>query len=233
MSRRDRFLALKNHAPLVLPSLLLCDFARLGAEIEAVAAAGLRGLHFDVMDGQFVPNLTYGMPIVAAGRRVCDLPIEVHLMVQQPERFIDDFYEAGADAITVHVEAVQDVVAALRQIRQLGMAAGLAFDVATPVTGSRTWLDGCDYLLFMTVPAGFGGQPISPQALQKVRSAREQWGPDLLLEIDGGVNPDTISACVDSGVDLLVVGSAIFRQPDYGQAVTRLNALLAGPQTNA
>lgn len=215
---------LRPAAPLVLPSLLLCDFARLGDEVQRLEAAGVKALHLDVMDGSFVPNLTYGMPIVSALRSATDLPLDVHLMIDRPERYLSAFREAGADCITVHVEAVEDPVPALREIRRLGAAAGLALNPATPLSRVEGYVSECDLVLVMSVPAGFGGQAFDPVALDKLRSLRALGDPDLLLEVDGGINPETIRACAEAGADWFVVGSAIFRQPDYSEAVAQLRA---------
>jgi ribulose-phosphate 3-epimerase len=165
------------------------------------------------------------MPIVEAFNRLTDLPLDVHLMVAQPERYLKAFREAGADLITVHVEAVAEPQRALQEIRKLGALAGLALNPATPLDAVQPYLADCDLVLVMSVPAGFGGQKFHPVALEKLRTLREQAGERLLLEVDGGVNAATARDCVSAGAELLVVGSAIFAQPHYGAAVAELERL--------
>jgi ribulose-phosphate 3-epimerase len=177
------------------------------------------------MDGNFVPNLTYGMPIVAALRRLTDVPLDCHLMINHPEKYIDAFYDAGADVITIHVEAVPDPRPVLERIRQLGAGAGLALNPDTPITSVTGCLDLCDLALVMSVPAGFGGQAFHPVALDKLRLLRQQAASDLLLEIDGGVNQQTIAQCAGAGAQLFVVGSAIFRERPYGPVIEELAEL--------
>lgn len=223
MSRRDHLARLRAAAPAVLPSLLQCDFGDLRQEVERLERAGTAGFHLDVMDGQFVPNFTYGMPIVAALRRLTRLPLDVHLMMVRPERYLREFYEAGADVLTVHVEACDDPAGVLEQIRSLGMGAGLAFNPATDLTAVEPYLSRCDLVLAMSVPAGFGGQKFDERAPDRLRWLRERTSPDVLLEVDGGVNLETIPSCTTAGAQLLVVGSALFRQADYGAALRELH----------
>jgi ribulose-phosphate 3-epimerase len=225
MSRSEPLERLHRAAPLVLPSLLLCDFGDLRSEVERLEAAGVQGLHLDVMDGHFVPNLTYGMPIVEAVRKLTDLPLDVHLMIRNPGRYLATFREAGADVITIHAEVTEDPRPLLQEIRRLGAGSGLAMEIGTPVSQIQACLDLCDLVLVMSVATGFGGQSFNPFALEKLRQLRASAEGDLLLEVDGGVNAATISRCAEAGADLLVAGSAIFRQPDYGVAVSRLQAL--------
>jgi ribulose-phosphate 3-epimerase len=226
MSAPDELISqLRRKAPAVLPSLLLCDFRNLEREVRRLEEAGVAALHLDVMDGQFVPNLTYGMPIVEAFNRLTDLPLDVHLMVAQPERYLKAFREAGADVMTVHVEAVADPGLVLQEIRDLGALGGLALNPATPLDAVQPYLAACDLILVMSVPAGFGGQKFHPEALEKLRALRAQAGERLLLEVDGGVNAATTRDCVAAGAELLVVGSAIFAKPDYGVAVRDLERL--------
>jgi ribulose-phosphate 3-epimerase len=221
--------ALRQAGPLVLPSLLLCDFARLADEIGRLEQAGVCALHLDVMDGHFVPNLTYGAPIVAAIRSCTDLPLDVHLMISNPQDFVEEFREAGADSISVHIEAVPDPRALLKRIRGLGAAAGLAINPPTPLAAIEPYLPGCDLLLVMSVMPGFGGQDFDPVALDKLRTLVSlPAAKHLLLEVDGGVNDATIGSCAQAGATLFVVGSAIFRQPDYEQAVMRLTQRAGG-----
>ena len=211
-------------APTVMPSLLLCDFGNLEKEVARLEAAGVKGLHLDVMDGDFVPNMTYGMPIVEALNRMTDMPLDVHLMIRQPERYVDAFVEAGADILTVHIEATKDPQSLLNQIHDAGVAAGLALNPETPVSSVEPYLESCDLVLPMSVNAGFGGQSFNPVALEKLKRLRSL-SDRIVLEVDGGVNPSTVFDCADAGAQLLVVGSAIFRQPDYGEAVQQLRSL--------
>ena len=216
-------LALRQAGPVILPSLLLCDFARLADEVGRLEQAGVQSLHLDVMDGHFVPNLTYGPPIVAAIRSCTDLPLDVHLMIANPQKYLGEFRDAGADSISIHIEAVPDPRPVLKEIRDLGAAAGLAFNPPTPLSAVQPYFSDCDVLLVMSVMPGFGGQVFDPIALEKLRAVRStNAAKDLLLEVDGGVNGDTIGSCAEAGAALFVVGSAIFRQPDYQEAVARL-----------
>jgi ribulose-phosphate 3-epimerase len=218
---------LRAARPAVLPSLLLCDFGNLEAEVRRLEQAGVQALHLDVMDGHFVENFTYGMPIVAAIRRLTSLPLDVHLMIARPERYLAAFRDAGADILTVHWEAVEDVQGVLAAIRRLGAVAGLAFNPHTSLEGLLACRGSVDLVLVMSVNAGFGGQKFLPVALERLRWVRQHLGPGVLLEVDGGISQDNIRACVEAGADLMVVGSAIFRSPDYRVAVRELNGLIA------
>lgn len=227
MSSRRRFDDLRQPPPVILPSLLLCDFGNLAAEVRAVEAAGARALHLDVMDGNFVPNITYGMPIVEAVRRVTDLPIDVHLMIAKPADFVDEFIDAGADIVTIHAEAVEDPRPVLEQIRKRGAAASLAINPPTSLESIAASLPLCDMVLVMSVMPGFGAQAFEPVALEKLRTLRNQYGDRLLLEVDGGVNAKTIGSCVAAGAQMMVVGSAIFRRQGtpYATSMAELNNL--------
>lgn len=211
--------------------MLLCDFSNLEREVEALVAAGAPGLHLDVMDGAFVPNMTYGMPLVAAFRKLTDLPLDVHLMVERPERYISEFEQAGADSITIHIEATPNAVEVLQEIRELGLASGIALNPGTPVDAVAACLPHSDLALVMSVEAGFGGQSFQRSALEKLHTLRELAGPDLILEVDGGINDGTISECGRAGAELFVVGSGIFRgsshelETSYREAITRLREL--------
>lgn len=222
MSQRDHLARLRAAAPAVLPSLLQCDFGNLQREVERLEAAGASALHLDVMDGQFVPNLTYGMPIVAALRRLTTLPLDVHLMITDPIRYVAAFAEAGADILTVHVEACDAAGEVLAEIRRLGLGAGLALNPATPLASVEPYLANCDLVLVMSVPAGFGGQAFDRRAPQRLRSLRQAMPAEALLEVDGGLNVATIPDCAAEGAQLFVVGSALFRQTDYGAALREL-----------
>jgi ribulose-phosphate 3-epimerase len=229
MIRPSPLTPLRDSVPAVLPSLLLCDFGNLEREVRLLEEAGVPGLHLDVMDGSFVPNLSYGMPIVAALRKLTHLPLDVHVMIQRPQNYLRQFHDAGADSLTIHIEAVDSPRPVLEQIRSLGCGAGLALNPPTPISRLEGCLDLCDLVLVMSVQAGFGGQAFNPIALEKLRQVREMAGPDMLLEIDGGINAKTIPQAAAAGAQLFVVGSAIFGQPDYKQAVKELTHL-ATPQ---
>lgn len=213
---------LARAAPVVLPSMLLCDFAHLADEIKRVGAAGVHALHLDVMDGHFVPNLTYGPTIVEACRSCTNLPIDCHLMISNPAQYIADYHKAGANSLTIHIEAVPEPRALLEQIRSLGAMAGLALNPGTPLERIIDVLDVCDLVLVMSVQPGFGGQKFQPIALEKLKQLRKLVKPDVLLEVDGGVNESTIKSCAEAGAQLFVVGSAIFGKPDYNQSVHHL-----------
>jgi ribulose-phosphate 3-epimerase len=231
MSEKDYQKSLKilrRAKPVVLPSMLLCDFGNLAREVELLEEAGVEALHLDVMDGVFVPNMTYGMPIVEAIRKHTQMPIDVHLMIESPAKYAKAFVDAGADLITFHVETMKAPkdLELLDGIRAMGVAAGLAINPSTPMERLLPYVASCDLVLVMSVEAGFGGQAFNPVALDRLAMLRSQFG-DLLLEVDGGVNAETAGKCVAAGADLLVVGSAIFKQPDYCQALAHLHQSIA------
>lgn len=216
---------IRDAAPAILPSLLLCDFGDLRGEIERLSSAGVRALHLDVMDGHFVPNLTYGMPIVEGLRRHTDMPLDVHLMISDPLAYASQFVTAGADLLTFHIEAVQDPVEVASRIRDFGVAVGAALNPDTPVEQVLPVVPYCDLVLVMTVNAGFGGQTFNTIGLEKLRVLRGQF-PELLLQVDGGISARTIGDASRAGCDLFVVGSAIFGQNDYGLAINELRESL-------
>jgi len=224
-SSRAPFTRLGATGPVVLPSLLLCDFAALGSEIRRLEEAGAEALHLDVMDGQFVPNFTYGLTVVEATRKVTELPLEAHLMIVTPERIVDRFVDAGADHLTVHIEATREPRSLLEQIRRRGATAGIALNPRTPLEVIEDCLDVCDSALVMSVEPGFGGQAFEPEALEKLKALRKARGADFRLSVDGGVNDQTISACAAAGANWFVVGSAIFKRPHYGDSIARLTRL--------
>jgi ribulose-phosphate 3-epimerase len=229
MSRRKHLDSLRAITPVILPSLLLCDFGNLEREVARLKEAGVRALHLDVMDGVFVPNISYGLPIVEALRRLCDLPLDVHLMMQHPEQYLQAFHEAGADILTIHAEAVADLPATVAAMRKLDVGVGVAINPNTPLASVAPCIRDIDLLLIMSVQAGFGGQAFNSIALEKLHAARELVAAEapgrVLLEVDGGINTQTIASCSAAGAELFVVGSAIFKQPDYRAAVERLREL--------
>jgi ribulose-phosphate 3-epimerase len=228
---RSHFASLRGAAPLVVPSLLFCDFGDLAGEVRKLEAAGVHSFHLDVMDGHFVPNLTYGLPIVEAVRRATRLPIETHLMISEPQRWAEQYFFAGSDAVTFHVEATTDPRPLLKKLRAAGAVAGLAYNPSTPLATIEPYLDDCDLVLTMSVHPGFGGQTFETVALDKLRELRRQARTDLLLEVDGGVNDETIGRCAEAGAHLMVVGSAIFRHPDYANSVATLTQLASSAST--
>lgn len=209
-----------------MPSLLLCDFGHLSDEVKRLEDAGVRALHLDVMDGQFVPNISYGLPIVEAVRRATELPIETHLMIADPAKYLRQFRDAGADAMTFHYEAVSEPRPLLEQIRAMGAEAGLAINPATPVSAIEPLLDACDIVLVMSVSPGFGGQSFEPVALEKLSQLRGRITDQQILEVDGGVNAGTIGSCVAAGAHSLIVGSAIFGHSDYTEALDALTVAM-------
>ena len=224
-SRHRRYERLRAQAPVVVPALLLCDFGHLADEVRKLEDAGAPALHLDVMDGHFVDNITYGLPIVKAVRRVTELPIETHLMISNPAQFAERFFEAGADVITFHYEAVDDPRALLEKLRSLGAVASLAYNPETPVSAIRDCLDVCDGVLTMSVSPGFGKQHFETVALDKLRELEALVGDSVTLEVDGGVNPGTIGSCAAAGSQWHVVGSAIFGHPDYSKTIADLVGL--------
>ena len=226
---RSEILAqLRAAAPSVLPSLLSCDISNLEREHQQLQEAAVTSLHFDVMDGVFVPNFTYGMPVIAALRDRTNLIFDVHLMITEPARHVKHFRDAGADVITIHAEAVDDPRPVLDEIRRLGAVAGLAINPATPVETIESILPNCDVVLVMSVEAGFGGQAFNEVALEKLKQLSMASGSDPLLEVDGGLNATTIGGCAESGAQLLVVGSAIFSAEDYQVSISELRDVAKG-----
>ncbi|MBM4139609.1 MAG: ribulose-phosphate 3-epimerase [Nitrospira sp.] len=212
---------------LIAPSILSADFARLADEVAAVERAGADLLHIDVMDGHFVPNLTVGPPIVEALKKVTKLPLDVHLMITNADAFIPEFAEAGADYLTVHVEACPHLHRTIQSIKERGVKAGVTLNPATPISSLQEILPDVDLILIMSVNPGFGGQKFIPSALNKVVAARamlDRIHSRALLEVDGGLKVDNASQVVAAGATILVVGSAIFSQRDYAGTIAALRA---------
>jgi ribulose-phosphate 3-epimerase len=206
----------------IAPSILAADMARFGDEIRAAQAAGADWIHVDVMDGHFVPNLTLGPPVVAALRKVTDLPLDVHLMIEKPELSIPAYADAGADWITVHVEASVHLDRTVHQIREAGVRPGVALNPSTPAGAVANVLHAVDLVLVMTVNPGFGGQAFIPEMLPKIRALRRLFVERSVqprLEVDGGVTAETAASVVAAGADTLVAGSAVFRSDDYAAAI--------------
>lgn len=209
----------------VAPSLLAADYARLGEECEAVERDGADMIHYDVMDGQFVPNITMGWAILERLRERTRLPLDVHLMIEQPERYVSDFVKAGGNIITVHVESTKHVQRVLNHIRELGARAGLAFNPGTSLADVEYLMDDVDMLLMMTVNPGFGGQEFLQLVLPKIRKAREMIvasGKPILLEVDGGVDARTSRLAIEAGADVMVAGTAVYHRPNYREAIAAI-----------
>jgi ribulose-phosphate 3-epimerase len=212
-------------APVIAPSMLKCDFADLADEVRRLEAAGAALLHWDVMDGQFVPNLSYGAMLIASVRTRTGLFFDAHLMIADPAKYLDDYLRAGCDAITVHIEAVPKPADLLERIRSAGVKAGLAVNPKTPVDRIRDVLPLCDLVLVMSVEPGFGGQKFMPDVLPKLRELQTLVQPGTVLSIDGGIGPETIAEAAAAGATWFVAGSSIFDQPDYAAAMRQMESL--------
>lgn len=216
---------------LIAPSILSADFARLGEEVAAVEKAGADWIHLDVMDGRWVPNITIGPLVVKAVRKITALPLDVHLMIEEPSRYIDAFAEAGADTITIHVEAETHLHRALCHIRSLGKRAGVTLNPSTSEETLTYVMGVVDQILVMSVNPGFGGQSFITDVLPKVRAIRamiDGTGRDIDLEIDGGISADTAKAAVDAGARVLVAGNAVFNTKDYAAAIAKIRDAARG-----
>lgn len=209
----------------IAPSILSADFSKLGMEIKDVEQGGADYIHVDVMDGHFVPNITIGPLIVEAIRPITKLPLDVHLMIENPDDYIEAFANAGADYITVHVEACKHLHRTIHYIKSFGVKAGVVLNPATPVETIQHIIDDVDMVLLMSVNPGFGGQAFIPSVLPKIRQVKEMAqtrGLDIEIEIDGGVNEETAKLCIEAGANVLVAGSAVYNKKDRGQAIASL-----------
>ena len=212
----------------VAPSLLAADFRQLGEELKMVEAAGADMIHFDVMDGSYVPNISFGIPVLANIREETQLPFDVHLMIERPERHFKAFKDAGADIITFHAEATAHVHRAIQSIKEMGIKAGVALNPHTPISNIQHVLDIVDMVLLMSVNPGFGGQKLIPEVLEKGKDLRrmaQEKGVDFDLQIDGGITPDNAAMIASYGFNVLVAGTAVFKADDPADAIRRIKGV--------
>ncbi|HEU19705.1 MAG TPA: ribulose-phosphate 3-epimerase [Deltaproteobacteria bacterium] len=213
----------------IAPSILSADFSKLGEEIQNVEEAGADLIHIDVMDGHFVPNLTFGPPVIASIRKVTRLPFDVHLMIENPERFIQDFVDAGSDIITIHCEAETHLHRAIESIKEKGIQAGVSLNPATPLCMIDEIIEYIDSIMIMSVNPGFGGQKCIDKVIPKIEKARKMIdtrAPHVRLEVDGGIKLDNIALFRDAGADIFVAGSAIFGSGDYVTSIGEMKKIL-------
>jgi ribulose-phosphate 3-epimerase len=234
MNSSSLLTSLRQKLPIVAPSMLKCDFGNLARDVQLLERGGATALHWDVMDGNFVPNLTYGAMVIQRLRERTRLLFEAHLMITEPMRYVEEYIRAGCQWITVHYEAGAEIGAVLGRIREAGCLAGLAINPKTPASAVQSLADRWDSVLVMSVEPGFGGQSFLPGSIEKLKEVRAMARPDQIVSIDGGIGPDTIAACAAAGADTFVVGSAIFDRPDYRLALDELTSLASrshrGPQ---
>lgn len=220
---------------ILAPSLLACDFSDIKSQLSIIHEAGAEFLHLDVMDGIFVPNISFGQPLIKSLRKNCKMIFDVHLMITQPERYIDDFIEAGADIITIHSEATDKCKETLKYIRSKGIKNAVSVKPKTPINEIYNLLDFCDMVLIMSVEPGFGGQKFMPDMLEKVRELQKEIsrrGLDIDIEIDGGIDASNAALCVKAGVNILVAGSSVFKKPDISAAVKEILSSAKGNLDN-
>jgi ribulose-phosphate 3-epimerase len=217
--------------PLIAPSMLSCDFLRLGEEVEFINQTQADLFHLDVMDGRFVPNLSFGLPIIAAIKKVAKKPLDVHLMIVEPEKYIEDFRKAGADIMSVHIETCTHLHRVLQQIRETGAKASIAINPHTPVESLFDVLENADMVCMMSVNPGFGGQKFIYRTLQKIRTLKAeiiQRNLDVKIEVDGGVGLQNAEAIVNAGADILVAGNAVFADNSPADVINKLKSITTG-----
>ncbi len=217
--RRNR---LRAACPVIAPSMLKCDFSNLQREVAQLDAAGAAVYHWDVMDGHFVPNLSYGAMVIERVRPLTNAFFDAHLMISNPEQYLDSYLKAGCDLLTVHIEAAPNPVPLFDRIHNAGRLAGLALNPQTPIERITPYLDKCDLVLVMSVEPGFGGQRFIPGSLARLTAIRAELPTHIVLAVDGGIDPETIAPAAQAGASFFVVGSAIFEEPDYSTAMANL-----------
>jgi ribulose-phosphate 3-epimerase len=215
---------------ILAPSILAADFTNLEQQIKLVEEGGADWIHCDIMDGHFVPNITFGPLVVESAKRSTNLPLDVHLMIENPDNFLEDFIKAGADYLSVHIEVVEDLKRTIRRIKELGAKAGVVINPATPVSSIKSIANQIDLFLIMTVNAGFGGQEFIPNSLQRINEAvdlRKESGADFLIEIDGGVNVETARQAFQAGAEVFVAGTSIFNAENITEAVREIKTVIS------
>jgi ribulose-phosphate 3-epimerase len=215
---------------ILAPSILAADFTNLEQQIKLVEEGGADWIHCDIMDGHFVPNITFGPLVVESAKRSTNLPLDVHLMIENPDSFLEDFIKVGADYLSVHVEVVEDLKRTIRRIKELGAKAGVVINPATPVSSIKAIANQIDLFLIMTVNAGFGGQEFIPNSLQRINEAvdlRKESGADFLIEIDGGVNVETAQQAFQAGAEVFVAGTSIFNAENITEAVREIKTVIS------
>lgn len=213
----------------IAPSILSADFMRMGEEIKAAEAAGIDLFHIDIMDGHFVPNMTIGPSIVEAINKITDVPLDVHLMIEEPDKYVKDFINAGADYLAVHIEASVHAHRTVQVIKESGVRAGISLNPATPVCSLEHILQDLDFVVLMSVNPGFGGQSFIPQSMDKIKALKKlirERNLSTLIEVDGGVKPENAGQVADAGADMLVMGSAFFSSKDYVALTKKLREVL-------